>query len=91
MKIWCNTKIIDKLTLPEFNKIHDNIDTKNPMYWEIERNPSHEVISMKTNWPKENLELLDHKILFLWLRQAVLSNVFPPWWLGSSSLSVGEV
>lgn len=32
---------------------------ENPVYWEIELNPPHEVISMETNWPGEKWELLD--------------------------------
>lgn len=47
--IWINTRIIDKLTLPEVKKTHDYIDTEHPMYLEIELYPPHEVISMETN------------------------------------------
>lgn len=61
--IWCNTEIIGRITLPEVHKTYDNIDTEKPMYWEIELNPPHEVISMETNWPEEKLELLDNEIV----------------------------
>ena len=46
--IWCNPEIIGKITSPEAHKTY-NIDTEEPMYWEIELNPPHEVISMESN------------------------------------------
>lgn len=55
MRIWYNTEIIGKITLPEVNKTDNNIDTENPMYWEIKINPPYEIISMETNWPEEKL------------------------------------
>lgn len=38
-RIWCNTEIIGRMTLPDVHKICDNIDTEKPMYWEIELLP----------------------------------------------------
>ena len=49
--------------MPEAHKTYDNIDTEEPMYWEIELNLPHVVISMETNWQKEKLELLDNEIV----------------------------
>lgn len=44
-------------------KPYDNIDTESPIYWEIELNPPHEVISMEMKWPEEKLELLAIEIV----------------------------
>lgn len=53
---------IGKIILPEVNKTYNNIDTENSIYWEIEPNPLHEVISMETNWQKKR-ELLNNEIV----------------------------
>lgn len=60
--IYCDTEVMGRVTLPEVNKNHDNVDTENPMCWEIELNPPHGVVSVETNGPKEKFELLDHEI-----------------------------
>lgn len=56
--MWCNTEITGKITLPDINETYDNIDTENPICWEIEFNAPMET----SYWPEEKLKLPNHEI-----------------------------
>lgn len=61
--IECNIEIIGEITLRLEKQTLDNVDTESPIYWEIELNPPHEVLSMGTKCPEEKLEVLDIEIV----------------------------